>query len=166
MSNLRAATPACRIPRIGGIVPRRMVGTLVLGLSFAAPLTAQRLAKPECNRNPTVLLAPSWVTATRPNILPTPYLRIEFGSVVNAVEYRISRSADGGPETAIFQGAPSTLVYLRSYGAPGTPIPGEACTSFDRSIRPSVVYTDWVRTIDSGGVISPPSRPATAYPTQ
>ncbi len=147
-------------------MPRLTLVACLLGLGPVAPLAAQRLPKPEFTRNPTVLLAPSWVAAIRPNIIPSPYLRIEFTSVANAVEYRISRSADGGPETDVFQGAPSALIYLGSYCAPGSPIPGPLCTYFDRSIKPSVIYTYWVRTIYSGGVASPPSGPATAYRTQ
>lgn len=149
-----------------GTVPRLTLATLLLGLGSVAPLAAQRLPKPEFTRNPTVLLAPAWVSAYRPNIIPSPYLKIEFNSVANAAEYRISRAADDGPETVIFQGTPSTFVYLGSSCVPGSPIPGQVCSYFDRSIKPSVIYTYWVRTIYNGGVASPPSRPATAHRTQ
>ena len=104
--------------------------------------------------------------AVRPNIIPSPYLTVLFAPVVNAVEYRISRAAEGEAEVAIFQGPVSAFLYLADMCALGAPIPFQKCTYLDWTIKPNVIYTYWVRTIYSHDVASPPSAPATAYRTQ
>lgn len=141
---------------------------LLLGLGLTASVAAQRLPKPEFNRNPTVLLAPAWLSATTPNIIPSSYLRLDFGSVANAVEYRVSRSADGGPEVVIHQGPIRDFVYRGNDCTPGAPIPhppipNEICTYLDwNNITSFVTYTYWVRAVYPYDVVGPPSRPATA----
>jgi len=89
------STTNARIPRIGGIVPPQMAAMLVVGLSFAAPLAAQRLPKPEFTRTPTVLVAPTYIWVSFNTSIVTPHLLVEFNAVANAVEYRVSRSPAG-----------------------------------------------------------------------
>ena len=161
-------TKSLRIPHTGGTVPRHFVGTLVLGLSFVTPLAAQRLPKPPLTRTPTVLVAPSYVQVSSTNTIVTPHLLVEFSAVADAVEYRVSRSVSGGPETDIFQGPIAAFVYQGPTGGqdctPATRIPGHLCIYFDRNVKPSVYYTYRVRTIYGGGVASPPSVPSTGTP--
>lgn len=144
----------------------RVIDVVLIGLWGTAPLAAQRLPKPEFNRNPTVLVAPTSVSTYRPSIIPTPYLQIQFAPVPSAVEYRVSRSAEGGPETVIFQSAVSAFVTPGFTCKVGDRIPYNRCTYNDQSVKPLVVYTYWIRTIYSGDVASPPSHPATAHRTQ
>ncbi len=142
-------------------MPRPILGTLIAGLSFAAPLVAPRLPKPEFTRTPTVLVAPSYIQVSSTTRITTPHLSVEFSAVANAVEYRVSRSADGGPETDIFQGPIAAFLYPGQDCTPAVRPTGHFCVYFDRNVMPSVSYTYRVRTIYSGGVASPPSGPAT-----
>jgi hypothetical protein len=144
-----------------------MLVTFVAGLSLATPLAAQRLPKPEFTRTPTVLVAPSYIQVSSTNRFVTPHLSIEWNAVANAVEYRVSRSADGGPETDIFQGPIAAFVYQGFQDCtPAARIPGHLCVYFDRNVMPSVYYTYRVRTIYSGGVASPPSGSSTGQRPQ
>jgi hypothetical protein len=145
-------------------MPRLTFAAFLLGLGPVAPLAAQRLPKPEFTRTPTVLVAPTYITVGTKNAITTPHLFIEFSPVANAVEYRVSRSADGGPEADIFQGPIAAFLYPGQDCTPPPPagrLPGHVCVYFDRNVLPSVYYTYRVRTIYSGGVASPPSGPAT-----
>lgn len=142
-------------------MPQQMLVTLVAGLSLAAPLAAQRLPKPEFTRTPTVLVAPWYIQVSSTTRIVTPHLSIEFSAVADAVEYRVSRSADGGPETDIFQGPVAAFLYQGQDCTPAARIPGHLCVYFDRNVMPSVYYTYRVRTIYSGGVASPPSGTST-----
>lgn len=141
-------------------MPRLTLAAFLIGLGPVAPLVAQRLPKPEFTRSPTVLVAPPWIQATTTNRIPTPHLVIEFSAVAGAVEYRVIRSADGGPETDIFQGPIAAFLYPGQDCTPALRVPTRLCIYFDRNVKPAVVYTYWVRTIYPGGVASPPSRSA------
>ncbi len=150
-------------------MPQQILVTLVAGFSLAAPLAAQRLPKTEFTRTPTVLVAPTYITVGTKNAITTPHLFIEFSPVANAVEYRVSRSADGGPEADIFQGPVAAFLYPGQDCTPPPPggrLPGHVCVYFDRNVMPSVTYTYRVRTIYAGGVASPPSGPATGQRSQ
>ncbi len=143
--------PNAQIPRIGGIVQRQMLVMFVAGQALAAPVAAQRPPKPDFNRTPTVLVAPWYVQVSSRNAIVTPHLSIEWSAVADAVEYRVSRSADGGPETDIFQGPVATFLYPGQQDCtPAARLPGHLCVYFDRNVKPSVYYTYRVRTIYSG----------------
>ncbi|MFN0179054.1 MAG: hypothetical protein ACKVZ0_09655 [Gemmatimonadales bacterium] len=145
-------------------MPRLTFAAFLLGLGPVAPLAAQRLPKPEFTRDPTVLVAPSWISVSHLNTIVTPHLAIEFSPVANAVEYRVSRSVDGGPEADIFQSPVAAFLYQGqdcTHTPYGLRLSGHICVYFDRNVKSSVSYTYRVRTIYSGGVASPPSASAT-----
>ena len=134
----------------------------LLALSLVRPASAQRLSRPEFDRTPKVLGAPSKLVLDDSHSIPTNYVKALFPPVAGVTGYRLTRSAAGGPEVVVFEGGYGWFGMTPSLGCTSST---DWCSYYDWKVSSSVTYTYWVRAIFPGPVVGPPS-PAAVITTR